>query len=239
MIDDIKTRINTAFNDFAIDQNTRLDNHNNTIDSFINGINTMISNFEDETNASLKDLENDTNVRLDSFERDANTRLGGFERDSNARLESFELDTHNRINTFTGTIDDYTNRVKHFADQINNLRDSLTQQSRYFDYIINYLYQVTYSNIERMEDQSQSEQLLNYLYHELQIARLYRTYITADEAPVVNINRIAALEYLEGEGNGTMDDIPHLDYVVENDPDEHIRQRAIEVRAIIRNRNNN
>lgn len=238
-IDEIKTRINNAFNEFAINQNTRLDNHNNSIASFIDDINTRFNNFEDDTDARLKDFENDTKVRLDSFESDANTRLGGFEHDSNARLERFEHDTHNRINTFTGTIDDYTNRVERFATQINNLRESLTQQSTYFDYIIDYFYQVIYSNIELMDDQSQSELLLNHLYHVLQIARLYRTYITEDEAPVVNTNRIAALEYLEGEGNGTMDDIPHLDYVVEHDPDERIRQRAIEVRAIIRNRNNN
>lgn len=216
-IENIKIVLTKAFNEFAIDQNTRLENHNNTIDNFIN----------------------DVNSRSVSFEGETNTRLDNFEHDTNARLEDYEAETHTRIDNLTEIIDNYTNRVDLFTTQIDNLREYFSQQARYFDYIIEYLYQVTYANIEHLNDQAQAQQLLNHLYHELQIARLYRTYITADEAPVVNINRIAALEYLEGEGNGTMDDIPHLDYVVEHDPDERIRQRAIEVRAIIRNRNNN
>ena len=192
-IENIKIGLTKAFNEFAIDQNTRLENYNNTINN----------------------LSNDINTRVDDFERDTNRRLDNSER----------------------TIDDYTNIVTHFTTQIDILRESLTQQTRYFDHIINYLYQVTYYNIEQMEDQTQAQQLLEHLFHELQIALLFNTYLNADESPAVDINRIAALEYLEG--NGTMDDIPHLDYVVEHDPDEQIRQRAVEVRAIIRNRNNN
>lgn len=190
-IENIKIRLTKAFNDFAIDQNTRLDNHNNTIESFIDEINTRFNNFEDDTNA--------------------------------------------RLQVFTGIIDNYTNRVDQFTTQIDNLRVYLSQQVIYFDQIINYLYQVTYLNIEHMEDQTHAQQLLENLFHELQIAKLYRTIIADDEVHDNNIYRIAALEYLEN--NGRMEDIPHLEYIAKNDPNEIIRDRAIKTIGRIEERN--
>lgn len=190
-IENIKIRLTKAFNDFAIDQNTRLDNHNNTIESFIDDINTRFNDFEDDTNA--------------------------------------------RLEVFTGIIDNYTNRVDQFTTQIDNLRVYLSQQVIYFDQIINYLYQVTYLNIEHMEDQTHAQQLLENLFHELQIAKLYRTIIADDEVHNNNINRIAALEYLEN--NGRMEDIPHLEYIAKNDPNEIIRDRAIKIIGRIEERN--
>ena len=139
---------------------------------------------------------------------------------------------------FTRVID-YTKKVDDFEEQFNSELNAtntrLIQQERYIDHTAEYIYQVTYAKIEQMNNQVEAQQLLDHLYHDLQIFILYRANMDADKTNVVDINKIAALEYLEGEGNGTMDDIPHLDYVVKHNPDKHIRQRAIEVRAIIRN----
>lgn len=131
----------------------------------------------------------------------------------------------------------FNEQITDFNGQVELIKSSIIQQVRYFDQSIKYLYQATYSNIEQMDDQTQAQQRLENLFHELQIAKLYRTSINADEDSDVNHNRITALEYLEE--NGTMEDIPHLDYIARYDPNEHVKTRAIEVRAIIRNRFNN
>ncbi len=152
------------------------------------------------------------------------------------------IDYTKKVDDFEHSINDYSkkaDKVESITNQIQQIQRSLIRQERYIDHTAKYIYQVTYAKFEQMNNQAEAQQLLNHLYHELQIFILYRANMDADKTNVVDINKIAALEYLEGEGNGTMDDIPHLDYVVENDPDERIRQRAIEVRAIIRNRNNN
>ncbi len=181
-IDNIKIGLTKAFNEFSIDQNTRLDNLDSTIHEHIN----------------------DANTRLDNFIR---------------------------------TINENTDIVNRYTTQIDIVREALNQQARYFDHAISYLYQATYSNISLMEDQVLAQQLLDNLYHELQITTLYSVDLDANDNPNNNINKIAALEYLIE--NGTMADIQHLDYVENHDPNEHIRRRAIEVRAIIQNRNNN
>lgn len=130
-------------------------------------------------------------------------------------------------------------QISNFDLRVNQVHEALTQQSRYYEHTIDYLYQATYSIIAQMADQDQDKarQLLDHLFHELQIAKLYRVNLDTDEARVVNINKIAALEYLEE--NGRKADIPHLDYIAQHDPDEHVKTRAIEVRAIIRNNDNN
>ena len=68
----------------------------------------------------------------------------------------------------------------------------------------------------------------------MQIARLYRTCFNAENNEAYNRDRFAVLAYLET--NGTIEDIPHLEYVVQHDTNEDNRRRAIEVIGIIRNR---
>lgn len=128
-------------------------------------------------------------------------------------------------------------QISNFDLRVNQVTEALTQQSRYFEHTIDYLYQATYTNISQMEDQTQAERLLDDLFHELQIATLHRTYLNTNETQDNDINKNAALEYLEE--NGRMEDISHLEYVALHDPNEHVRRRAIEVRAIIRSRFNN
>ncbi len=143
-------------------------------------------------------------------------------------------------NEFTRVIN-YTKKVDDFEEQFNSKLNTtnarLIRQQRYIDYTFGYLYETSYSQLAQMKNQDDAQQLLNHLFHELQIAKLYRVNLDTDEARVVNINKIAALEYLEE--NGRKADIPHLDYIAQHDPDEHVRTRAIEVRAIIRNNDNN
>ncbi len=186
-----------------------------------------VSAFRQETRNSIKSSKkviDDMKNTIDSFFIDVNTRL-----------DDFQQDTNTRLNDFMTTIDDFTNSVDCYTAQIDNINYTLTQQTRYFYQVINYLYQVTYSNIEQMEDQTLAQQLLENNFHELQIAMLYRTNLQADEAPDVEINRIAALEYLED--NGRIEDIPHLEYIAQQDPNERIRNRAFEIIGRIRERN--
>lgn len=126
------------------------------------------------------------------------------------------------------------NDVLSLKDQLAEFSDCINSQSRYFEQSINYLYQAAYSNIEQMSDQTQAREILKSIYHEMQIARLYRTSFNAENNEAYNRDRFAVLAYLEM--NGTKEDIPHLEYVVQHDANEDNRRRAIEVIGIIRNR---
>ena len=166
-IDEIKTRINNAFNEFAINQNTKLDNFENTINNNIN------------------------------------------------KVQSLESKIH----------------------QIDTVRVSLILQARYLDQTINCLFQATHTNIEQLEDQNLAGQLLEYIFHELQIAKLYRINLDNDGNPAHDIHKIATFEYLESEGIKT--DIPHLEYIAKHDPNEENRIRAQKIIGRIEEREEN
>ncbi len=75
-----------------------------------------------------------------------------------------------------------------------------------------------------MKDKEQANLLLANLFHDFQIAKLYRNNFETDEVSDIDVNLITALEYLEE--NGTMEDIPHLEYVAQNDTNDDNRNRA-------------
>lgn len=155
-------------------------------------------------------------------------------------VTAFKEETRTRLDNFKDTINNYSDkveRIENIGNQIENIKGSLFQQERYIDNTTNYLFQATYTIIENMSDTTQAQQLLENLFHELQIAKLYRSSLDADNDSEIYIHKIAAFAYLEE--NGTMADIPHLEYIVDYDPNKNNKRRAIEVIAIIRNRNNN
>lgn len=188
--------------------NADINEKNKNLKIEIEKIKTTIDDCCDKSRHDIKDLTN----RLDRIRQQIN--------------EDIQVKTLN-----------FDNQISNFDIRVDQFQEALTQQSRYYDHTIDYLYQVTYSNISQMANQDEAQQLLDYLYHELQIATLYRVNLDAGEARVADFNKITALEYLEE--NGTRADIPHLDYIAQHDPDEQVRTRAIEVRAIIRNRYGN
>lgn len=135
------------------------------------------------------------------------------------------------------TIEEIEERNRNLNEQITAFRVFLTQQEEYINRTINYLFQATYANINQMSDKKQAREILSRIHHDMQIARLYRTSLNTENNDIYDREKFAVFAYLEM--NGTLDDIPHLDYVVDHDPNEQTRMRATEVRAIIRNRNNN
>lgn len=126
------------------------------------------------------------------------------------------------------------NDIISLKDQLAKFNDVINSQSRYFDQSFNGLFQVVYSIIEHIEDHNQAIRLLDDLYHTYQIACLYRTCSEANTTNEIDQAKLAALIYLEE--NGTREDIPHLEYIVQHDPNENNRRQAIEVIAIIRSR---
>ncbi len=185
------------------------------IDEFeteINNINTKVTDNEDKitkTNKLIQDCCSETNEKYKDFENRFNESL---------EHNLAEIDIRNQI--VNASIQDFQNFH--------------SRQEAYINQTINYLYQATSAIINQMSDQDQARTILSRIYHDIQIARLYRTSLNAENNVAYDRDRFAAFAYLET--NGTIEDIPHLQYVEQHDPNENNRRRAIEVIAIIRNR---
>ena len=154
-------------------------------------------------------------------------------------VTAFREETRTKLDNFKHSINDFSEKIEraeNITNQIESIKESLVQQERYIDHTADYLFKATYSNLSLMSNQQQAKQLLDSIFHELQIAILYRTSLDESESTNNDNSKETAFKHLEKRG--TMADIPHLEYVVKHDPKEHIRRRAIEVIAIIRNREN-
>ena len=139
-------------------------------------------------------------------------------------------------------VNHYTERVDEFVTEFNNnlemynqnsleLRGRLTQQELYLNQTINYLNSIIAQLSYKTEDRSILERLTRFSHR----AQLYHISLDSNESCEMSNSKFAAFAFFEG--NGIMEDIQHLEYVAQHDPIEQNRRRAIEVIAIIRNRN--
>lgn len=183
-------------------------------------------------------LKDDIREYKDKHDRDTKEKNKDLKIRLTKAFNEFSINQNTRLETFNNTINEYTKEVDRYTHQIDDvIRESQAKQARYFNQTLNFLYQVIYSNIEQMDDHTQAEQLLVNLFHELQIARLYRNSLDENGTSNIDINIIAALEYFEN--NGRIEDIPHLEYIAKNDPNEKIRDRAKRIIGRIEERGHN
>lgn len=194
-----------------------------------------------EVNGKGSELKKDINKRVDKTEesiKDIRKTIEECCNDSKKQILSLNKELLTLKDNIDKEIQDelsgFNEKITDFNKRVEQIKDSLIQQARYFDQTNNCLYQMAYSSIEQMDNKAHADQLLEKIFHELQIAKLYRTNLDPDEKSDIDIHKIAAFEYLEEYG--TMEDIPHLDHVAKHDPDEQNKRRAVEVTAIIRNR---
>lgn len=199
----------------------------------IANVNEKEISIKNDINEKLKTTTkriNDIEVKIKECCEKSNNQIVKLNEDIHTLKEEVNEEIDQKISNFDKQITDFNNRVE-------EIKFFMMQQTRFFDQSINYLYQTSYSNIEQMEDQTQANQLLEDLYHELQIAKLYRTSLDEDERPTINIQKIAALEYLEG--NGIKSDIPHIEYVAQHDPNKENRDQAKRIIGRIEERDQN
>ena len=147
------------------------------------------------------------------------------------RIKTFEKTVNERIDLIDKKIDDCCEEAK---QKMQSLGNAQIRQERYFKKSIDYLYTIS-ANLSEREENSE---LLDILYHDLQVIRLYTYQIDQDnnESKYVSHQKKAALEYLKD--NGTIDDISDLEYVSQNDSSDDIKRRAQEVIGIIKHRFN-
>jgi hypothetical protein len=221
--------------------------------SFIVGVLTIVaaifgilsvSAFRDETRRNIETSER----RINDLTQNLTNSLDESTSNQNTSLEAFQRNidelTHNLTTTLNESISNQDTRLEAFQQNIdeNNValniiegyRETLARQEEYINQTINYLFQATSANINQMSNQEQAREILRRIYHEMLIARLYRISLNAVNNETYNRERFAVLAYLEM--NGTREDIPHLEYVVQHDTNEDNRRRAIEVIGIIRSR---
>lgn len=143
-----------------------------------------------------------------------------------------------RIQKYIKIVDKFVNKFEKklnvHENEFEKIKYSLTQQEHYLNQTIYYLYQAADSITNQMNDQETALVILNQLYHNLQIAKLYRSSLDSNETSKIDNDKFTAFAYLEE--NGTMEDIPHLLYVERNDSNEQNRKRATGVIAIIKRR---
>lgn len=121
-------------------------------------------------------------------------------------------------------IREYTNKVDLFEAKFENHKKELTQHEQYLDQTIGYLFQATYNITSQIKDSKIKQIILDNLYHDLQIAKLYRSSIDSNKTKEINNNKFSAFAYLEVKGR--IKDIPHLEYVKLNDNNVQNRKRA-------------
>ena len=189
------------------------------------------------------DLKNDIQEKLDKGKTDVQKILGNekterekFVTTVNETLceeitnrKNFETPINNRIITIEQKIDECCKEAKY---KMKILEKTQIKQDIYFKKSIEYLYTISTNQLENDEDNT----LRDSLYHDLQIMMLYRYEIYQDnqESDIILHQKKSALDYLMEEDNGKEEDIPDLEYVAQNDPNEEIRRRAIEVIGVIK-----
>lgn len=140
-----------------------------------------------------------------------------------------------RIDEVQGKEKNEFNRLSdELKQQIESFRASTLVHEQYLNHTINYLFQATYSITNQITDEHIAREILNRLFHDFQIAKLYQTSFDSDDTSKIENIKFAAFAYLQE--NGAVEDIPHLEYVVQHDPNENNRRRAIEVIALIQSR---
>lgn len=122
-----------------------------------------------------------------------------------------------------------------FQQQINLIQIKNDFQNHYLDQIVSLFFQATYSITDQMNNESTAKNILYNLFHDYQITKLYRDSLDSKDSMAVQQDKFAAFAYLTE--NGTMDDIPHLDFVAQNDCDEQNRKLAREIIGRIKERN--
>lgn len=149
-----------------------------------------------------------------------------FINEERTKIESFEETIEQKIRNIELKIDDCCEEG-HKKMQI--LESIQIKQEHYFKKSIEYLYMIS-SNLTEKDD---DDTLRDTLYHDLQIMWLYRYEINQDDQESTYISHLkkSALDYLEDYGK--VDDIPDLEYVAKNDPNEEIRRKAIETIGVI------
>lgn len=120
-----------------------------------------------------------------------------------------------------------------FQKQLKTIKQNQTFQDQYLDQTVCYLFQTIYSIISQINDKYIAKNILENFYHSFQIAKLYQINNALDKTE--KINKFAAFAYIEE--NGVLEDIPHLEYIAEHDPNEQNENRAKEIIGRIKERN--
>ncbi len=141
------------------------------------------------------------------------------------------------INEYKNLVNSLREEQKSFIEKNQKIINILNQQDLYFSQTINYLYQATDAICNQIKDESKSKIILNNLYHGVHIANLYHCIIDEQNDRVSDNDKFAAFSYLEE--NGTEEDIIHLEFSANNDPNKNNRIRATEIIGRIRERTKN
>ena len=139
-----------------------------------------------------------------------------------------------KVDSFKEVLESFDNLLEEHEKEFNLVKDSSTMQEQYLKKTIEYLYSASYSNINLMKEEKQAKKLLIKLFHDDQIAKLYRASLDSNETTEIDKDKFAAFVYLEQ--NGTLDDIKHLEYVVEHDTNKKNCARAHEIKGRIKER---
>ena len=144
---------------------------------------------------------------------------------------------------------DHIEEFKHLQKEINSIKSDSQQQisiiktnekhlDLYLNQIVKVFFQVAYSLTSQIENEHIAKDILNNLFHDFQIAKLYRISLESNKNSTTNSyeeEKFSVFAYFEE--NGTVEDIPHLSFVTQNDPNVHSRNRASEIIGHIKERN--
>ena len=188
------------------------------------------------------EFKQDINDDQVKFKQNINKDQIKFKEGINEDQKKFKQDLTNKATSlytsFDGLQDSNNTKISLFEKQneemrcdVNHMTTSFIKQEEYIHRTIEYLYQATEMLLNQHNNIDISNRILQSLFHNLQIAKLYRFSIQENKS-IVNHNKRTAFEYLIN--NGSEDDIPHLLYVIKQDPNENNILMAHNVIAIIK-----
>ena len=181
-------------------------------------------------------LKEDIREYKEKHDKDTKILIDNIQTNLMSAHKEFAENQNNKLESFNDVINEYKNDFNSYTCQINHLvKESHTKQMKYINQTINYLYEMAYPIIGQMKDEELANHVLESIFHDLQIARLYHSVLNSDDDSNHSINITAAFEYFKE--NGRLGDIPHLEYVAKNDSNARIRNLAIEIIGRIRERN--
>ena len=213
----LKTDIKDELNKTSNNLNQNLQETKDSIEHYKSDINSIISEARDKqessiekSNKSNEDFKNEIKKLIEEVQKEQASSIENI----NKNIEVFKNEINNRVST------------------IESFSNSMVAQARYFNKSIDFLYFVSSTIIEKVNDAS----LRDILFHDFYINSLFQYDFDPDsnESKTILHRKKAALEFLKDKG--TLEDIKDLETIAENESNEEIIRKVQELIGIIKHK---
>ena len=217
-----------AYHDLKTDVREELNKINTSINQNLDKTERNIVEYKSEINDKIKDTQD----KQDSNNKDSIKKFETFKNEINNKILEAQSQQMSSIEEFNEKIKDYQNEITHKIKRIESFNIYMVAQSRFFNKSIDFLSNVSSTLTEKLDD----EILRDMLFHDFYINTLYRYDFNpeSDESMAILHHKKAAIEFLKDKG--TKNDINDLEIIAQNEPNEEIKRKILELIGIIKHK---